>query len=158
MTGNVSARVGQTCVVTLEPVESEYRRTGRPAGFTPQADSAGVGKIGDTDYAAHTSDEDPPEPLVGGKVDLGGVATDFLLGIDPYPRKEEQNSRRPKMEEGPQAPVAALEALKKRPGDGWRAADGGRNAENGRNVLSAAAERLWSRPAILRAAHFLLSL
>ena len=32
--------------------------------------------------------DDAPEPLVGGVVDLGVVATEFLaLGIDPYPRK-----------------------------------------------------------------------
>ena len=32
--------------------------------------------------------DDSPEPLVGGAVDLGAVATEFLvLGIDPYPRK-----------------------------------------------------------------------
>ncbi len=33
-------------------------------------------------------DDEPPEPLVDGKIDLGAIATEFLLlGIDPYPRK-----------------------------------------------------------------------
>ena len=32
--------------------------------------------------------DDPPEVLHDGAVDLGAVATEFLLlGIDPYPRK-----------------------------------------------------------------------
>ena len=31
---------------------------------------------------------DEPEPLIGGVVDLGAIATEFLiLGLDPYPRK-----------------------------------------------------------------------
>ena len=40
---------------------------------------------------AEESDEDtpdPPEPIVGGIIDLGRLATDaLLLAIDPYPRK-----------------------------------------------------------------------
>ena len=35
------------------------------------------------------TDNDTPEPLAEGYVDLGVIATEyFLLGIDPYPRKE----------------------------------------------------------------------
>ena len=32
--------------------------------------------------------EDPPELIVNGTIDLGALATEFLvLGLDPYPRK-----------------------------------------------------------------------
>ena len=31
---------------------------------------------------------DPPDPIIGGKIDLGALASEFLaLGLDPYPRK-----------------------------------------------------------------------
>ena len=88
--GRVSATVGQNCVVTLEPLANEVeedidlcsrrrRRVERKAG---------------EDEAAEEGSERPqrswngPEPLIGGVVDLGALATEFLiLGLDPYPRK-----------------------------------------------------------------------
>jgi hypothetical protein len=56
-----------------------------------------------------------PEPLVRDTVDLGGIATEFLvLGIDPYPRKPEAAFEPPPAEDAPAAnPFAALAALKK---------------------------------------------
>ena len=34
------------------------------------------------------TEEDPPEEMVDGKIDLGALVTEFFaLGIDPYPRK-----------------------------------------------------------------------
>ena len=61
----------------------------------------------------------PPEPLVGGSVDLGTLATEFLLlAIDPYPRKEGVKFTPPKLEEGGERPFAALATLKKRLGGG----------------------------------------
>jgi uncharacterized metal-binding protein YceD (DUF177 family) len=80
-TGRVSATVGQTCVVTLEPVEN---RVDEPIDvlFAPPA----AGEVADGSEA-HDTDE-PPEALVNGIADLGAVAAEFLLlGIDPYPRK-----------------------------------------------------------------------
>ena len=59
--------------------------------------------------------EEPPEPLVDGKVDLGALATEFLiLGIDPYPRKAGAQFAPPKVEDAGEHPFAALESLKKR--------------------------------------------
>ena len=64
-------------------------------------------------------DEEPPEPLIGGKLDLGAIATEFLiLGIDPYPRKPGAQFSPPKADDAGAHPFAALEALKKRPGGG----------------------------------------
>ena len=64
-------------------------------------------------------DNEPPEPLVDGKVDLGALATEFLvLGIDPYPRKPGAEFTPPKVENDEANPFAALEALKKRLGGG----------------------------------------
>jgi uncharacterized metal-binding protein YceD (DUF177 family) len=82
--GRVQAKVGQTCVVTLEPMENEIDEEVdllfAPAKeITPQLDA-------DDDESALA---DPPEPIENGMIDLGRLATDVLyLAIDPYPRKE----------------------------------------------------------------------
>lgn len=100
--GQVSGRVGQSCVVTLEPIESPVDEA-VDLRFAPQA------KI-------PKSDTDP-EPLVGGIVDLGAIATEFLiLGIDPYPRKPDAKFTPPKSEDDGTHPFSGLEALKKRLG------------------------------------------
>jgi uncharacterized metal-binding protein YceD (DUF177 family) len=75
--GRVSATVGQACVVTLEPVSNEIEEDVdlifQPGAATP-AQPDGEMREG-------------PEPLIGGEVDLGAIATEFLiLGLDPYPR------------------------------------------------------------------------
>lgn len=109
--GRVSATVGQTCVVTLEPVDNEIEEA-IDLAFAPSAvpelpDDGGAGQ--------RVAPNDAPEPLVGGVVDLGVVATEFLtLGIDPYPRKPGAEFAAPtaKDDDSPR-PFAALAALKK---------------------------------------------
>lgn len=108
--GKVSARVGQSCVVTLEPIERDVdeavdlRFAPAPEAGTPPEPKAG---------------EEPPEPLIGGKVDLGAIATEFLiLGIDPYPRKSDAEFSPPKVADDGTHPFATLAALKKRLGGG----------------------------------------
>ena len=117
VTGQVSARVGQTCVVTLEPIESAVEEA-VDLDFAPVP-------TGETEPAPKSarkrarSDDEPPEPLVEGTVDLGALATEFLiLGIDPYPRKPGAQFAPPKVEDAGEHPFAALEALKKRLGGG----------------------------------------
>jgi hypothetical protein len=106
--GRVLATVDQLCVVTLEPVANEIDE---PVDlvFIPAAESSLTGH-GDLEGAA----EDGPEILVGGVVDLGGIATEFLiLGIDPYPRKSDAVFQAPSTEQDdPAGPFAALSALK----------------------------------------------
>ncbi len=82
VTGRVSAMVGQNCVVTLEPVQNEIEED-VDLLYMPAAAAAATD--GETPAEAKW---DHPEPLIGGAVDLGALATEFLiLGIDPYPRK-----------------------------------------------------------------------
>jgi hypothetical protein len=109
--GRVSATVGQTCVVTLDPIENEIEEavdlTFVPAAPAELADDDGGGR-------SKVAAEDAPEPLVGGVVDLGVVATEFLtLGIDPYPRKSGAEFRAPEAADDTPKPFAALAALKK---------------------------------------------
>jgi hypothetical protein len=57
--------------------------------------------------------EDAPEPLVGGQIDLGAIATEFLiLAIDPYPRKPDAVFQPPPGGDDSAHPFAALAALK----------------------------------------------
>ena len=108
VTGQVNARVGQTCVITLEPIESDVQEF-VDLKFAP---SLALESTSDTSGAA---EEDPPEPLSEGKVDLGAIAIEFLLlGIDPYPRKPGAEFSPLKSEDGSAKPFAALEALKRR--------------------------------------------
>jgi hypothetical protein len=112
VSGQVSARVGQTCVVTLESIETELEelvdlKFAPPLGALPKADTPGL----------DTGEAEPPESLSDGKIDLGAIATEFLLlGIDPYPRKAGAEFSPIKADDGSAKPFAALEALKKRLG------------------------------------------
>jgi hypothetical protein len=111
--GHVAATVGQTCVVTLEPVTNEVAEN-VDLVFVPRASIGDAGgaatKPGATEYEM--------EPLVGGVVDLGALATEFLiLGLDPYPRKAGAVFQ-PPQETGPdETPFSALGALKGRRAD-----------------------------------------
>lgn len=105
--GRVSATVGQNCVVTLEPLESEIAEE-IDLVFAPQE--------GEADNAVHLGLEsrDPPEPLMDGRVDLGAIAIEFLtLGIDFYPRKPDAALAPAPAEDAAAHPFAALAALKK---------------------------------------------
>lgn len=116
VSGRVMATLGQTCVVSLEPMErmlDEKVDVTFSPGVAAQAATAAEG------HHAKPDDEEPPEPLVGGAVDLGALATEFLLlGVDPYPRKPGARFSPPKVAEGGDRPFAALEGLKKRLGGG----------------------------------------
>jgi uncharacterized metal-binding protein YceD (DUF177 family) len=105
--GQVSAHIGQACVVTLDPIESDLVES-IDLVFAPAAQAQ------PEDLKL---DEEPPEMLVDGKIDLGAIATEFLLlGIDPYPRKPGAEFAPVKVEDTGAHPFAALEALKKRLG------------------------------------------
>ena len=112
--GRVSATAGQTCVVTLEPIENEIEEV-VDLVFAPAVASEASGE---SDVHSKVAADDAPEPLVGGVVDLGVVATEFLsLGIDPYPRKADAEFAAPAAEDDAPHPFAALAALKKGQGE-----------------------------------------
>jgi len=114
VTGKVSATVEQNCVLTLEPVVSEVEEPIElilvQAGAMPPPRAA---------LDIDVSDEaGTPDVLQGHEVDLGAIATEFLvLGIDPYPRKDGAQFQAPAVAEEPAThPFAALAALKSDPG------------------------------------------
>jgi hypothetical protein len=114
VTGRVQARIGQTCVVTLDPIESEIDEE-VDLTFAPEAEAR---RLEDLIEEGQDDEElpevvDPPEAIVNGIIDLGRIATDALfLAIDPYPRKPgvvyeaEVTARDPE-----DHPFAALKAL-----------------------------------------------
>lgn len=119
VTGSVRARIGQTCVVTLDPIESEIEEE-VDLMFAPEAEARRL-----TDLIEEGRDDqeppdavDPPEAIVGGIIDLGRLATDALfLAIDPYPRKEgavfEAEVTAPDPDDHPFAALKALQDKKK---------------------------------------------
>ncbi|MGH6727908.1 MAG: YceD family protein [Pseudolabrys sp.] len=114
VSGQVTARVGQTCVVTLEPIESTVEEA-VDLEFAP-VPAGGVEPPPKGARKRAQSDNEPPEPLVDGTVDLGALATEFLiLGVDPYPRRAGAQFAAPKVENTGEHLFAALAALKKRP-------------------------------------------
>ncbi|TYL94029.1 DUF177 domain-containing protein [Bradyrhizobium rifense] len=89
VTGHVRARVGQTCVVTLDPIESEIDED-IDLTFAPEAEARRLADLIEEGEDEKEPPEvaDPPEAIVNGIIDLGRIATDALfLAIDPYPRK-----------------------------------------------------------------------
>ena len=114
--GHVSATVGQTCVVTLEPIENEIDETVDLIFAPADAMLHGDREIAEAAIVA----DDPPEVLRSGMVDLGAIATEFLLlGIDPYPRKPGAVFQAPAAADDTAHPFSALAALKKgQGGDG----------------------------------------
>jgi Large ribosomal RNA subunit accumulation protein YceD len=109
--GEVHAEVTQTCVVSLEPFdvaldESVDLRFAAPVGES-------LGRRAPPITAAEASafaigDEDQPDPIVDGKIDLGALAAEFMiLGLDPYPRKPGADfTPQPSELEGPDTPEA----------------------------------------------------
>ena len=114
VTGRISATVGQTCVVTLEPIENTVEEEVELV-FVP---SAVPREFDDGDSPTVPKSEDAPEPLVGGAVDLGAIATEFLiLSIDPYPRAPGATFEALAAGDEGGHPFAALAALKKGQGE-----------------------------------------
>jgi uncharacterized metal-binding protein YceD (DUF177 family) len=105
-TGQVTATVAQTCVVTLEPIESEVDEPIDVIFAPPSA--AGL-----VDRDAAFEADEPPEALSDGAADIGALAAEFLLlGIDPYPRKPGAEFTPLPKESAAAAPFAALAKLK----------------------------------------------
>jgi uncharacterized metal-binding protein YceD (DUF177 family) len=110
--GRVRARVGQTCVVTLDPIENDIDEE-IDLIFAPPEQIPELSDLVDEAAESDTEVPDPPEPIVNGVIDLGRLATDALfLGIDPYPRRPDAVFELPVVAADPEDhPFAALKAL-----------------------------------------------
>ncbi len=97
VSGTLEGVVRQNCVVSLEAFDN------------PVAEDFSVDFAVDPKSTAETDDEeeieDLPDPIVDGKIDLGALATEFLiLAVDPYPRKPGVAFEGPVVEEAPEEP------------------------------------------------------
>ena len=112
VSGDMRAKLTQTCVVTLEPFESEiavpverYFLGETNAGATALANLESL----DAD--------DEPDLIRGNEIDLGELAAESLgLALDPYPRKPgavfESGPEPDEAPAKPESPFAALAKLK----------------------------------------------
>jgi len=118
--GRVQARIGQTCVVTLDPMETDIDE---PIDliFVPPDQIPEMAALVDEAEESEAETPDPPEPIENGIIDLGRLATDALyLAVDPYPRKPdavfEPLVEAPDPEDHPFAALKALQLAPKKPG------------------------------------------
>lgn len=111
---NVAAQVTQTCVVSLEPMDNEVHTTARVRfGFESPPTV-------DDDVEIWAEDEDPPDPIVDGIIDIGEFVVEHVaLALDPFPRRPGAEFEAPKqadisLDEEPKKPnpFAVLEKLK----------------------------------------------
>ena len=88
VSGEVAADLTRTCVVTLEPFAT---RLVEPVNLRFASPSPAPARRGATDGErddATLEQQESPDPVVDGVIDLGAIAAEFLtLGLDPYPRK-----------------------------------------------------------------------
>ena len=103
--GKVTARVVQTCVVTLEPFESVIEEA-------VEVNFAQARKAMSPEEEERRR-IDPPDEIVDGKLDLGALTAEFLaLGLDPYPKKPGVAFAPAEEAAAPESPFAALGGLK----------------------------------------------
>jgi uncharacterized metal-binding protein YceD (DUF177 family) len=82
--GRFEAALTQACSVTLEPMETTVAED---FALTYGPDSDSDVTPGGKEIQLHMDDDDPPEPIVGGQIDLGEAVVEYLsLAIDPFPR------------------------------------------------------------------------
>jgi uncharacterized metal-binding protein YceD (DUF177 family) len=111
--GVLRAEVTQTCVISLEPFDTEIRAD-FSVNFAPaQRDieaGGGVLLAGDLEAA---------DPIIDGRIDLGALAVEFLvLNLDIYPRKPGVSFEGAEFSgdaRGKNSPFAVLQNLKTKP-------------------------------------------
>lgn len=106
VTGAVHGKLTQICVVSLEPFPATIDEA-VDVRFAPQA------AFDSRPLAARETflldDEDEPDPIVEGKIDLGALAAEFFaLGLDPYPRKPDATFEQGAKPEPADSPFSSL--------------------------------------------------
>jgi hypothetical protein len=107
--GRVTAELVQTCVVTLDPFESQLDEEVEVDFAEPDPDLQPDEPELEIDLA-----QEGPDPIVDGRIDLGALTAEFLaVGLDPYPRKPGVDFAFDEGD-GEASPFAKLAALKNR--------------------------------------------
>jgi uncharacterized metal-binding protein YceD (DUF177 family) len=112
ITGDVKAELHQMCVFSLEAFASTKNET-VDVRFAPQEKLSPITK---SEVERSLEEDEPPELLLDGTIDLGALAVEFVaLSLDPYPRKPGIEFVETETGEKPESPFAVLMALKKPP-------------------------------------------
>jgi len=108
----LAADIVQNCVVTLDPLKTHIaRHIARELLFAPRARPP----AGELTLAA--GDDDVPETIASLRYDLAApLLEEFVLAVDPYPRKRGAAFAPP--EEPPEAPASPFAVLKSLKGRG----------------------------------------
>lgn len=110
----VEADIEQTCVVSLEPVFTHIactlqRELHYVGGHVRKDDEQNHGEL-----TLSSGDEEAPDVIDSLQFDIATpVLEEFLLAIDPYPRKTGATFEGEKVNDPPESPFAALKAWKK---------------------------------------------
>jgi len=114
--GMIKVSLHQNCVVTLDSFPVELNVPVK-LDFAPEAEIAAMASPSEDDeidIEVLLNEEEPPEPIVDGVLDLGVVTLEFLaLSLDPYPRKPGVEFSEPAPETPAESPFAALLQLKR---------------------------------------------
>jgi hypothetical protein len=87
VTGAVHGELTQVCVVSLEPFPAIVDED-VDVRFAPQTVANSRSTAAQETETFSLADEDEPDPIIDGKINLGALAAEFFaLGLDPYPRK-----------------------------------------------------------------------
>jgi uncharacterized metal-binding protein YceD (DUF177 family) len=112
LTGRVKASVEQICGITLEPLPVEVDE--RFSIDLVETDDREIG----TEDAEITLEDDSPDVIEDGKIDLGQYAVEQLaLQLDPFPRKTGAEFVQPE-EPAEISPFAVLKQFKAKDEDG----------------------------------------
>ncbi len=83
VTGTMTAEVVQQCVITLEPVPAHIQDNIHILFAPPRMMEQGAGPP-----HLESAEEEVPEPIVNGVIDLGEtIAQHLAVSLNPYPRK-----------------------------------------------------------------------
>jgi uncharacterized metal-binding protein YceD (DUF177 family) len=112
VTGEVKASVEQLCVVSLEAFPFEIHE--KVDLRYMEADK--LERPVKAEVERSLEDEDPPEPIFDGVIDLGELAVEFVaVALEPFPRKPGMELPAQSDSSKLLSPFAVLAALKKSP-------------------------------------------
>jgi len=115
VTGAVHGALTQICVVSLEPFPATVDED-IDVRFAPQATVDSRPPATRQTQTVSLVDEDEPDPVIDGRIDLGALAAEFFaLGLDPYPRKPGATFEQSTKSEPTDSPFSAL-ARRDKPG------------------------------------------
>ena len=118
--GVLRAKVRQTCVVTVEDFDATLEEPISLRFAPPEVEGRSRHSGRETLSADDALDmeREGPDPLIGGQIDLGALAAEFLtLGLDPHPRKPDAHFEEPAPAKPEESPFAVLKGGARADGD-----------------------------------------